>query len=602
MKMGMKKTIFITSVLVLSLILTACQSGDTETTADTTVEATVETEAETTAEISAETEISDIKEEDSDSTASVIVPTEITAEITLSDDGIKVNGEAVSTDATSEIYTANDIVYYESGKDFTYGEGTESDAHTAEEAAAHTVVHITKAGTYRLSGKLSKGQIAVDLGKDAKKDPDAVVTLILDGIDVTCEVAPAVIFYNVYECGSDDADTAAKDVDTSAAGANVIIADGSNNFINGSHVARIYKPDSVVLSEDGTEVIDEKKLHKYDAAFYSKMSMNLYGESDGSGVLNIVADNEGLGTELHLTLNGGNINITSGNDGINTNEDGVSVTTVNGGTLKITVTGETGEGDGIDSNGWLVINGGNVYAYACSFSADSGIDSDMGIHINGGTVIATGSMLDAIENGGQNYAVFSFANKQNGTEMIDLANEAGGIDLTVIPPNGYQNLIVSFPELKAGTYTLYSNGSQLVGYKSGSIGSFGGMMPDGSNPGSGMMPPENSFVPNGGFTPNQAPTPPEGEEFRPDMQLPGNGQVPSESNVPEFNPPEGDFNRGERPDGEMPNGDKIPNDMNGFPHGDQRPADRTDSVNVELSELFVIADGGNMFSGVKIKE
>ena len=29
-------------------------------------------------------------------------------------------------------------------------------------------------------------------------DPSAVVTLILDGVDITCTVAPAVIFYSVY--------------------------------------------------------------------------------------------------------------------------------------------------------------------------------------------------------------------------------------------------------------------------------------------------------------------------------------------------------------------------------------------------------------------
>ena len=168
--------------------------------------------------------------------------------ISLSDSNITVNGEAVGTDSAEAVYVANDIVYYESGKDFTYGEGTEADAHSATEAAEHIVVHITKAGVYRLSGKLSGGQIAVDLGKDAKKDPDAVVTLILDGVDITCSVAPAVIFYNVYECGNDDADTATKDVDTSAAGANVIIADGTVNNVVGSYVARIYEPESVILN------------------------------------------------------------------------------------------------------------------------------------------------------------------------------------------------------------------------------------------------------------------------------------------------------------------------------------------------------------------
>ena len=175
-------------------------------------------------------------------------------------------------------------------------------------------------------------------------------------------------------------------VDTSAAGANVLIADGTINNVTGSYVARIYDPDSVVLSEDGMTVEDSEKLHKYDGAFYSKMSMNVDGGEAGTGVLNITADNEGLDTELHLTINGGTINITSGNDGINTNEDNVSVTTVNGGSVNIQVTGETGEGDGIDSNGWLVINGGAVTAAACSNSGDAGIDATMGITINGGTV------------------------------------------------------------------------------------------------------------------------------------------------------------------------------------------------------------------------
>ena len=317
--------------------------------------------------------------------------------ITLSDKGVTVDGKPAPAGETAAVYTANDIVFYLEGQGIAYGEGTETDEHIREEADGHMVVHITKPGTYVLSGSLSAGQVAVDLGEDAEEDPDAVVTLILNGVDITCTVAPAVIFYNVYECGSTDAETATKDVDTSDAGANVIIADGTVNNITGSYVARIYKPDSVELSEDGTEVVESKKLHKYDGAFYSKMSMNVGGGEHGTGILNITAENEGLDSELHLTINGGNINITSGNDGINTNEDGVSVTTVNGGVLTIDVDGATGEGDGIDSNGWLVINGGTVIAAACGSSQDSGIDSDNGIYINGGTVVASGNMLDRID-------------------------------------------------------------------------------------------------------------------------------------------------------------------------------------------------------------
>ena len=343
------------------------------------------------------------------------------------------NGEAMIT-------VAKNIVYYEEGHDFTYGEGTEADAHSAEEASAHTVVTIRQPGTYVLCGKLSAGQIAVDLGEEAKTDVNAVVTLVLYGVDITCTVAPAIIFYNVYECG--DKDNPTKDVETHLAGANVYIIGNTENTVNGSYVARIYEPESVVLSADGTEVEDAKKLHKYDAAFYSRMSMNVDGAA--SGILNIKAENEGLDSEMHLTINGGTIFIESGNDGINTNEDGVSVTTVNGGTLTIMVTGETGEGDGIDSNGWLVINGGSVAAFACSDSADAGIDSDMGIHIGeGASVIATGHMLDRIAGAEQTCAVFQFSTPQSGEERLMLRNANGTDVLTVSPKNDYSVLLYS---------------------------------------------------------------------------------------------------------------------------------------------------------------
>ena len=416
-----------------------------------------------------------------------------TVKIDLSDNRIKVNGKTATDEINDGVFVANDIVYYEVGKDFTYGEGSAADAHTAQDAMTHSVVHITQAGTYNISGKLSQGQIAVDLGSEAKTDPNAVVTLILNGIDVTCEVAPAIIFYNVYECGNDNAEIAIKDVDTSNAGARVIIADGTVNTVNGSYVARIYQPGSVVLDSDGTEVEDAKKLHKYDAAFYSKMSMNVSGGEKGDGILNINAENEGLDSELHLTINGGNINIQSGNDGINTNEDEVSVTTINNGVLKIKVTGETGEGDGIDSNGWLVINGGSVTAEACSFSGDAGIDSDMGIYINGGTVSASGSMLDRIEAGGQNYAVFNFAQRQKAGETVTLKNESQQTLAEWTPQNDYSIWIYSSPQLIEGTYTLWSGDVQLqgsIGNQTGRPGFSSGMMPSQDRPKDGEFPKE----------------------------------------------------------------------------------------------------------------
>ena len=498
-------------------------------------------------------------------------------QIVLSDSGITADGAPVGTDSTAAVYTANDIVYYEAGKDLTYGEGTEKDAHSPDEAAVHTVVHITRPGAYSLSGSLSLGQIAVDLGDGAKDDPNAVVTLIFNGVDITCEVAPAVIFYDVYECGSDDAEKASWNVDTSASGANVIISDGTVNTVRGSYVARIYKPGSVVLNDGKTEVVDADKLHKYDGAFYSRRSMNIFGGKENTGILNIDAENEGLDSEMHLTVNGGDIRIRSGNDGINTNEDGVSVTTVNGGKLTILVTGATGEGDGIDSNGWLVINGGTVVASACSDSADAGIDSDMGIHINGGTVTASGHMLDRIEDGGQNYAVFSFAHEQTGSETVTMRDGDGKAVLEAVPENAYSILIFSSPDLKTGTYTLWSNEQQLAAGSGGMMGS-PGMGPGGmERPGdpNGMQPP-------GDGDPAQAPTPPEGFTPPEDGES-SDGPIPPQEG---FTPPEGG-DRPEMPVGGMPNG--MPDGMPG----------RNAMGTGEMTSGFEIRDGGNMFSGVQ---
>lgn len=507
--------------------------------------------------------------------------------IILGDDVITVDGEMISGDEKDAVYAAKDIIYYEAGKDFIYGEGSEEDAHSAEEAAAHTVIHITEPGTYVLSGAISAGQIAVELGEEAEEDPNAVVTLILNDVDITCSVAPAIIFYEVYECGSTDTETASKTVDTTAAGANILIADGTENNISGSYVARIYQPESVELSEDGTEVAEAKKLHKYDAAFYSKKSMNIGALGEGTGVLNINAENEGLDSELHLTINGGNINITSGNDGINTNEDGVSVTTINGGSVNIVVTGTTGEGDGIDSNGWLVVNGGTVTAAACGFSGDSGIDSDMGIHVNGGTVIASGHMLDRLEEGGQNYAVFTFASTQAGGNTYTLKNAAGETAAQYTPANDFRILVVSSPELIAGEYTFWQGEVKLAA--SSGMGSFGG----GWRP---MMPVEEGED-----------WPPEMPENAKDMGRPEGMERPEMPEDVEW-PEDG---RGAwtqegggtitRPDGATVDLTQMQRPENdGF--GGRGPGGQVRQGKGEHSSTFTIVDGANYFGGVAAEE
>ena len=161
----------------------------------------------------------------------------------------------------------------------------------------------------------------------------------------------------------------------------------------------------------------------------------------------------------------------------------------------ILVNGSTGEGDGIDSNGWLVINGGTLTSQACGSSMDGGIDSDMGIHINGGTVIASGNMLDRISEGDQTYAVLNFS-KFLGAGTYSLKNSDNEVVLEKEIKNSFTSLIISSADLVAGDYTLWYNDTQLAGYATENGGMFGkmpdfpmGEMPEGMNfPGGGDFP------------------------------------------------------------------------------------------------------------------
>lgn len=507
------KKLSVLLILTLVLGLTACGTSDKKTDKKTeTADKTVENEA---------SEILDETEQETDHVM-----------IELSNSSILVDGEEISEDPESAVYQAKDIIFYLEDQGIAYGAGSKADEHSQIEGDAHTVVHITQPGTYEVSGTLEAGQIFVDLGEEAKDDPTAVVNLILNNADITCLVAPAILFYNVYECAevTDEEqvedEAAAMNVQTTAAGANLILADDSQNQIYGSYVAKIYK--SCELNEDGTEVVDAKKLHKYDGALYSKMSMNVYGDT---GSLNIVAENEGLDTEMHLTILGGNIRIQSGNDGINVNEDHVSVFTMEDGTLDITVTGETGEGDGIDSNGWLVINGGTVRSYACAQSEDAGLDADEGVYVNGGTVIASGNMMSELAEGEQTCITFMSRERLDGGQTYEIKDAEENVILEAETAHEFKILVVSSENLtKDNIYTLWFDGEQIAeGMADAGMGMGNpGMRPDGEMP-EGMEPPE-------GFEEGERPEKPgefEGGE-RPEMadKLP-DGEYPKPPEKPD---------------------------------------------------------------------
>lgn len=267
--------------------------------------------------------------------------------------------------------------------------------HDEKQAYNNAVLHINKPGIYRLRGKWH-GQIWIDLGEDSISNKSASVTLILDNVDISCEVNSAICFYRVYQSAAlaTMGINGLTNIGQDDYGANIVIADDSINNLNGSNLTRIlktkYKNDS-----SNESIKEQKKRLKIDACLYSYQNMSISCQEKANGILNIESQYEGIGCECHLTINGGNIDISAANDGINANQDDESVVTINKGKLNI-YAGKGFEGDGIDSNGYIVINGGQIISCAKEDS-DSGLDSNLGSYINAGTVLAFGSGKDVVK-------------------------------------------------------------------------------------------------------------------------------------------------------------------------------------------------------------
>lgn len=261
--------------------------------------------------------------------------------------------------------------------------------HSASDAYNNPVLHIKGAGTYILQGTWN-GQIWFE-GEDEDSDK---VQVILNGVTVTCGVGPAIIFTDFYEC--DTAQSGNYDVSSymANAGVKVYLSDGTTNTFTGANLPRILKiqpkydndDTTPTTTIDGSDVDQQKKRYKWDGAFHSRVSMAINGgnydgtKSSGTGILKVVSTTcEGLNSEMHLVIDGGAISVTAPDDAINVNEDNISVFRMNAGTLSVT---STTNGDGIDSNGWIGLEGGSGTIKSQAGGAEKDLDAVLGIYDN----------------------------------------------------------------------------------------------------------------------------------------------------------------------------------------------------------------------------
>lgn len=122
-------------------------------------------------------------------------------------------------------------------------------------------------------------------------------------------------------------------------------------------------------------------------------------------------------------------------------------------------------GDGLDSNGNIVMTGGVIYVFGPSDNGNGAIDYGDGNYsmtISGGTLLAVGSsgMAQAPSNNGQAVFAASFRSALSAGTSVGLTDESGKVICAFELPKSISSFVFSSPEIRSGeTYTLVYNGT-----------------------------------------------------------------------------------------------------------------------------------------------
>ena len=132
---------------------------------------------------------------------------------------------------------------------------------------------------------------------------------------------------------------------------------------------------------------------------------------------------------------------------------------INGGTVYINAMG-----DGIDSNGSIVMDGGTVTIDGTTFSGNSALDHDGAMMVNGGTLTAV-SAAGMVEIPGsaskQNVLCYTLSESVAAGAKTEVKRSDGTVIASHTGKNAYQSFIFSSSELVTGeTYTIYVNGEE----------------------------------------------------------------------------------------------------------------------------------------------
>ena len=146
---------------------------------------------------------------------------------------------------------------------------------------------------------------------------------------------------------------------------------------------------------------------------------------------------------------------------------------INGGSITVDASG-----DGIDSNGSIIINGGNTVVYGPSNSGNAALDYGTELLINGGSIIALGNggMQEGISSESYQGYLYYGVNTYGSDELIEVYS-GENLLLSTVSRKSFNSVIVSFEGLNNGeslTVKIGNDSYECTAGQNSCMGSFGG--------------------------------------------------------------------------------------------------------------------------------
>lgn len=426
---------------------------------------------------------------------------------------------------------------------------------------------LTNPGIYYLSGEINDGCITINADGNTKLILDNVTVKNSHGPAIFVQEAKNVVLYavgeNYFEDGSTYKGYAEDEIGTIFSHDDLFF-DGDGSFIVQSH-----KEDAIVSKDDlkffaGTYNITsaDDAIRGKDSVYIANGDFTIEAVADGikstnttddgrgyvhilngnfnlkvgddaihassdltidDGKILISASYEGLeGTTI--TINGGDISVTSSDDGINAaggnDASGLdrpgfdpfhsmadandTFIEINGGKISVSASG-----DGVDSNGSIYLNGGELTVYGPTSSADGALDYDREFVVTGGTLLAGGAsgMAQGISQTSTIFSVnINFTSNVSSGNSVKIVDESENEVISYQSAKSFSSLIVASLKFVQGrtytikldneTYQSFTISSAITQVGNGANGMFGGS-PNGSMSIPGDMPQGNNF-PNRG--------------------------------------------------------------------------------------------------------